>query len=170
MDLGILDPQFIPLYLLIGFAAFVGARGVKQKRLDRDEELAKLKREDLKVHPGHIQEALIERAKLLEQVRQWERQFIRLKDDFRGQIEELEETYDAQIETLRRENEVLRIMARDRMPGQGGKVTFAQAMTKLGLTDSALKTLLKLCHPDRHGNSAEATKATQWLNRMREKV
>lgn len=33
-----------------------------------------------------------------------------------------------------------------------------------------LPRLLQLCHPDRHGNSESATRATQWLLLMRQKL
>lgn len=42
------------------------------------------------------------------------------------------------------------------------------AMEQLGLDDARLKSMLKLLHPDKHGNSAEATDAAKWLNNLRD--
>ena len=42
------------------------------------------------------------------------------------------------------------------------------AMEQLGLDDARLKAMLKLLHPDKHGNSAEATDAAKWLNNLRD--
>lgn len=38
---------------------------------------------------------------------------------------------------------------------------------KTTLSQERIKTLIRLCHPDRHGNSPEATRITQWLLAMR---
>ena len=42
------------------------------------------------------------------------------------------------------------------------------AMEQLGLDDARLKSMLKLLHPDKHGNSEAANEAAKWLNSMRE--
>ena len=42
------------------------------------------------------------------------------------------------------------------------------AMEQLGLDDARLKSMLKLLHPDRHGNSEAANEAAKWLNSMRD--
>jgi hypothetical protein len=42
------------------------------------------------------------------------------------------------------------------------------AMEQLGLDDARLKTMLKLLHPDRHGNSEAANDAAKWLNGLRD--
>jgi hypothetical protein len=41
------------------------------------------------------------------------------------------------------------------------------AMEQLGLDDARLKSMLKLLHPDKHGNSEAANDAAKWLNGMR---
>jgi hypothetical protein len=41
------------------------------------------------------------------------------------------------------------------------------ALEQLGLDDARLKSMLKLLHPDKHGNSEAATEAAKWLNAMR---
>jgi hypothetical protein len=35
------------------------------------------------------------------------------------------------------------------------------------LSQERIRALIRLCHPDRHGNSPEATQITQWLLEMR---
>jgi hypothetical protein len=42
------------------------------------------------------------------------------------------------------------------------------AMQQLGLDEARLKSMLKLLHPDKHGNSEEATNAAKWLNNLRD--
>jgi hypothetical protein len=42
------------------------------------------------------------------------------------------------------------------------------AMEQLGLDDAKLKSMLKLLHPDRHGNSEAANEAAKWVNSMRD--
>jgi hypothetical protein len=42
------------------------------------------------------------------------------------------------------------------------------AMEQLGLDDARLKSMLKLLHPDKHGNSEAANEAAVWLNGLRE--
>lgn len=42
------------------------------------------------------------------------------------------------------------------------------AMKQLGLDDTRLKSMLKLLHPDKHGNSEAAHEAAVWVNGMRE--
>ncbi len=42
------------------------------------------------------------------------------------------------------------------------------AMEQLGLDDARLKSMLKLLHPDKHGGSAAANDAAQWLNGLRD--
>lgn len=42
------------------------------------------------------------------------------------------------------------------------------AMQELGLDEARLKSMLKLLHPDKHGNSPEATDAAKWLNNLRD--
>ncbi len=58
------------------------------------------------------------------------------------------------------------------LQGQVDALTRAQstvgAMEQLGLDDARLKSMLKLLHPDRHGNSEAANEAAKWLNSMRE--
>jgi len=39
-----------------------------------------------------------------------------------------------------------------------------------GLTQARVKALIRLCHPDRHGNSEMATEITKWLLRKRNDV
>jgi hypothetical protein len=50
---------------------------------------------------------------------------------------------------------------------KGGQSPLA-AMEQLGLDDARLKSMLKLLHPDKHANSAEATEAAKWLNNLRD--
>ncbi len=58
------------------------------------------------------------------------------------------------------------------LQGQVDALTRAQsavgAMEQLGLDDARLKSMLKLLHPDLHGNSEAANEAAKWLNSMRE--
>jgi hypothetical protein len=42
------------------------------------------------------------------------------------------------------------------------------ALEQLGLDDARLKSMLKLLHPDKHGNSEAANEAAKWLNSMRD--
>jgi hypothetical protein len=63
----------------------------------------------------------------------------------------------AEIRALRAEIESLK-------KGQSPLV----AMEQLGLDDARLKSMLKLLHPDKHGNSDEATDAAKWVNNLRE--
>ena len=42
------------------------------------------------------------------------------------------------------------------------------ALEQLGLDDARLKSMLKLLHPDKHGNSEAANEAAKWLNAMRD--
>jgi hypothetical protein len=42
------------------------------------------------------------------------------------------------------------------------------AMEQLGLDDARLKSMLRLLHPDKHGNSEAATEAAKWLNNLRD--
>ncbi len=42
----------------------------------------------------------------------------------------------------------------------------ATAQQRTGLTESEVRKLRILCHPDKHGNSQLATKVTTWLNSM----
>lgn len=41
------------------------------------------------------------------------------------------------------------------------------ALEQLGLDDARLKSMLKLLHPDKHGNSEAANEAAKWVNSMR---
>jgi hypothetical protein len=42
------------------------------------------------------------------------------------------------------------------------------AMEALGLDDARLKSMLRLLHPDKHGNSEAANDAAKWLNNLRD--
>ena len=42
------------------------------------------------------------------------------------------------------------------------------AMDALGLDDARLKSMLRLLHPDKHGNSEAANEAAKWLNNLRD--
>jgi hypothetical protein len=42
------------------------------------------------------------------------------------------------------------------------------ALEQLGLDDARLKSMLKLLHPDKHGNSEAANEAAKWVNSMRD--
>ncbi len=42
------------------------------------------------------------------------------------------------------------------------------AMAALGLDDARLKAMLRLLHPDRHGNSEAANEAAKWVNNLRD--
>ncbi len=42
------------------------------------------------------------------------------------------------------------------------------AMEALGLDDDRLKSMLRLLHPDKHGNSEAANDAAKWLNNLRD--
>jgi len=42
------------------------------------------------------------------------------------------------------------------------------AMEALGLNDDRLKSMLRLLHPDKHGNSEAANEAAKWLNNLRD--
>ena len=42
------------------------------------------------------------------------------------------------------------------------------AMQALGLDDARLKSMLRLLHPDKHGNSEAANDAAKWLNNLRD--
>jgi hypothetical protein len=57
------------------------------------------------------------------------------------------------------------------LQGQVDALTRAQsaqgALEQLGLDDARLKSMLKLLHPDKHGNSEAANEAAKWLNSMR---
>jgi len=44
------------------------------------------------------------------------------------------------------------------------------AMEQLGLDDAQLKSMLRLLHPDKHGNSEAATEAAKWLNNLRDQL
>ncbi len=42
------------------------------------------------------------------------------------------------------------------------------AMETLGLDDARLKSMLRLLHPDKHGNSEAANEAAKWVNNLRD--
>ena len=42
------------------------------------------------------------------------------------------------------------------------------AMESLGLDDTRLKTMLRLLHPDKHGNDEAANEAAKWINNLRD--
>ena len=42
------------------------------------------------------------------------------------------------------------------------------AMESLGLDDARLKSMLRLLHPDKHGNDDAATEAAKWINNLRD--
>ncbi len=70
----------------------------------------------------------------------------------------------------RREAELLRQIAalQDEVAALSRAQSAAGAMAQLGLDDARLKSMLKLLHPDKHGNSEAATEAAKWINAMRD--
>lgn len=75
------------------------------------------------------------------------------RDTLRRQREELEEELDVLAAEVKRL----------------GKTAKANQRTGKGLSQVQITSLLKLCHPDRHNNSAASTAATKWLLAQRKK-
>lgn len=48
--------------------------------------------------------------------------------------------------------------------------TMPVTMDQLGITPDRINQLIRLSHPDRHGNSPEANAATAWLLDLRTKL
>ena len=69
-----------------------------------------------------------------------------------------------------REAKLLRQIAelQDQVAALSRAQSAAGAMAQLGLDDARLKSMLKLLHPDKHGNSEAATEAAKWINSMRD--
>lgn len=67
----------------------------------------------------------------------------------RSQVEER----DKQLEGAKHRIRALRLQIKSGQPRKSSSV----------LTQSHIRALLKLCHPDKHGNSKIATEVTKWL-------
>lgn len=59
---------------------------------------------------------------------------------------------------------------RDEQQATPAPISTARAAEVLGLDADMLRVLLAVAHPDRHGNSAAATRATQWLLQLRSEL
>jgi hypothetical protein len=69
--------------------------------------------------------------------------------------------YQLQQENLILRNEIM--LLRQRLPLVTRGLTAPEGFGEI------IKTLIQLCHPDKHDNSAAANRATQWLLTQRQK-
>jgi len=91
-------------------------------------------------------------ARLEKEKAEWQVRFAQSKTEYEHRIEELE----AQLIMSRNARGVLNDI-------------FGNARAGVSIAKDKLKILVKLCHPDKHKNSEEATEITKWLLEMYKK-
>jgi len=89
---------------------------------------------------------------------------------------QLQEEYrktNKELETLRTEHLALRTKAAKAVRVLKSKLSQAEADLRQGtrgLDRQRVEQLIRLCHPDKHGNSKLATAVTRWLLTQRQRV